>query len=329
MVNFYLDSIPLHQSVTADSNNEFVTKLRMPYVAEHSYLLVARGAVSGNATARDRITSTRTVDLEFEDMMPPTFKTPGQCYAEDVSYFWEAMWSKQMFVYFEPDTILIGAQVEFQFSVAQSDTFDVIFHGSIGHDQGRYAVLIDGDSIATIDGYVPPGQWDPLPSGPVDVGIHYLAAGAHHIRFVCLGKADSATNYFIEPDCLVLRPTTYMPPTPGTILATVTTPTPPAGIPVTGRSLEIYPNPIQSHAASVSLTLSPNDGAFYGARVSVRVFDVLGRETISVLHGYLANDELRGTLELPTALPGTYFVRILLTAANGGTMILQQQVAVE
>jgi len=329
-VSFYLDSIPLGQSVVTNSNNEFVTMLRMPYVAEHSYLLVARGAVSGNATAEDRVTSTRTVDLEFEDMMPPTFQTPGSCYAEDVSYFWQATWSKQMFVYFQPDTTLVGAQVEFQFPVPCADTFDIVYHGSVGASQGRYAVRLDGDSIATVDAYATPTWMDPLPSGPVDVGIHYLAAGSHRIRFTCLGKSDSATNYWIQPDCLVLRPTTYMPPTPGTILATVLTPNPPSsGIPVSSRSLEIYPNPIRSGTASVSLILSQNDGVFYGARVSMRVFDVLGRETASILHGYLANDQLTGTLELPAALPGTYFVRFLLTAANGGTMTLEQQVSVE
>ncbi len=323
-VSFYLDSIPMNQSVVTNSNSEFVTMLRMPYVAEHSYLLVARGAISGNATAEVPVTSTRAFDFEFEDLMPPTYVTPGQCYAEDVSYFWEATWSKQMYVYFKPDSILAGAALEFQFRIAHPDTFEMTYHGSIGADQGRYAVRLDGDSIATIDGYVPPGSWDPLPSGPIDMGTHYLSSGVHRIRFTCLGKEDSATNYWVQPDCLVLKPTTYMAPTPGTILADVNGPGPNDSGTVSRRfSLQIYPNPVHNGAATLTLSLS--DPNFSNAVATVRIFDALGRNVQAHLIGYLANGTLTGTLEFPIALSGTYYIKILLTALNGAVMELPIQ----
>jgi len=332
-VSFYLDSIPLGQSIITNSNNEFIAMLRMPYIGEHTYLLVARGSNSGNATAQDRITITRVEDIEFEDMMPPTFQTPGLCYAENVSYFWEAMWSKQMFVYFKPDTVLIGAQVEFQFPVSHADTFAIAYRASVGPDLGRYSIELDGDSLAAFDEYANTGVWMPypLPSGALPLGIQYLAAGPHRIRFTCLGKADSSTNYYVEPDCLVLRPTTYMPPTPGTILASVDTPNPPSsGTFAKTRSLEIYPNPIESNTASISLILSEEDAPFFSSRISIRAFDILGRETAAILQGHLANDQLTGTFELPNAIPGTYFIRLLLSAPDGRIMILPlQRISVE
>ena len=319
-VSFYLDSIPLEQSVVTNSNNEFVTMLRMPYVAEHSYLLIARGEYSGNATADLRVTITRTADYEFEDLMPPTLVTPGQCYAEDVSYFWETTWSKQMFVYFKPDTVLTGAQLEFQFTTPKADTFDVTYHASWSSNNGRYAVRLDGDSIASLDSYRGYG-FDPFPTGPIDLGIHYLPAGIHHIRFTCLGKADSATHYWIEPDCLVLRPTTYMPPTPGTILAGVT----PSDTPQSQSqdfSLDLYPNPVYGAGSMpvtlhLSLTLPASDAGFHQAGASVRVFDVLGREIPARLAGYVANGMMDGRLEVTSRLPGTYFVQVSLIGNSG------------
>jgi hypothetical protein len=322
-ISFYLDSIPLDQSVVANSDNGFLTMLRIPYIAERSYLLVARSTISGNATSQDLVTVTRTVDLEFEDMMPPTYQTPGQCYAQDVSYFWEATWSKQMFVYFLPDSVFVGAAVEFQFSLGHADTFQIAYHASISPDQGRYTIQIDGDSVAMIDGYANTGVWMPLPlpTGPLPLGLHYLAAGPHRMRFTCIGKHDSATNYWVQPDNLVLVPITYLAPTPGTILSNV--PIPPH-VP-TSRSLAIYPDPIEEGTANISLTLASSDAAFFDAQVSVQVYDVLGREISAKLDGELTTNTLSGTLLLPNVLAGTYFMKLTLVASNGSAMELPVQ----
>lgn len=322
-VSFYLDSIPMDQSTVANSNNEFLTMVRIPYVSDRSYLLVARGERSGNATAEVPVTVTRTIDYEFEDMMPPTVVTPGQCYAEDVSYYWEAFWSKQMFVYFKPDSILTGAELEFQFSMAHADTFDFIYHGSYGPDLGRYTAYLDGDSIAMIDGYGNTGGWmpNPLPTGPMDLGIHYVSEGVHHIRFRCLGRDDSATNYWIEPDCLLLRPTTYMPPTPGTILAGIPAP----GAPSLLGQLNIYPNPIENGMTSLSIILPNAYAAFFGSQVSVRVVDILGHTIAARFDGHLANNSLLGTLHLSDVLPGMYFAILRFVSDSGGILDVPAQ----
>jgi hypothetical protein len=314
-VVFYLDSITLNQSVIADSTNGFVTMLRIPYLAEHAYLLIARGERSGNATARDRVTLTRTIDLEFEDLMPPTYKTPGECWAEDVSYFWEATWSKQMFVYFKPDTIFQGAALEFGFRIAHADTFAIAFHNSVGLDLGQYSVAINGKEIGQVDGCHPNPNGDPFPSGPLDMGTHYLDTGIHKIRFTCLGKAGIARNYWIEPDNLVLRPVTYMAPNPGTLHTNFIT------IGPLLSNISIYPNPLMGPAASIAFTLGSSESSFFSGKVFVQVYDILGRSHAATLNGEMLDGEFRGTLS--TALsPGTYFVRTVISTENGETLQL-------
>ena len=314
-IAFYLDSISLGQFVIADSTNGFVTMLRIPYLAEHAYLLIARGDRSGNATASDRVTLTRTIDLEFEDLMPPTYRTPGECWAEDVSYFWEATWSKQMYVYFKPDTIFLGAALEFAFQIAHADTFAIAFHNSVGLDLGRYNVTIDGVEIGQIDGCHPNPNWDPFPSGPLDMGIHYLDTGTHRIRFTCLGKADTARNYWIQPDNLVLRPVTYMAPNPGTLHTNSIT------IGPLLPSISIYPNPLTGPTASIAFTLGNSESSFYSGKVSAQVYDILGRSRTATLSGQMLDGEFRGTLSIEI-IPGTYFVRTIISTANGETLQL-------
>ncbi len=316
-VSLYFDSIPLHQSVVADSNYGFVLKLRVPYVAEHSYYLIARGDISGNATSQDFVTVTRTVNLEFEDMMPPTFQTQATCYAEDVSYFWEALWSKQMFVYFKPDSgFTANAALELQFMISHPDTFAFEFHASVSPDQGRYSIWNDGDSIGTVDGYAITGGWNPLPlpSGPIPLGTHYLDTGSHKVRFVCLGKDDSATNYWIQPDNIILKPTTYLAPTPGTILAGVALP--PSSIVPERGSILVFPNPDRNAPITVQVILGNGDSVFFNGWAYLSICDVLGRE-ITSFSGPLVGNLYSGTASFQNHDLGTYFVRIHLVSRSG------------
>ena len=57
----------------------------------------------------------------------------------------------------------------------------------------------------------------------------------------------------------------------------------------------------------------------------MHVYDVLGRETGAKLEGELADNTLAGTLLLPNALAGTYFVALTLVAADGSIMELPVQ----
>ncbi len=310
-VSFYLDSIPLSQSTVADSASEIRLTLRMPYLADHAYLLVARGDRSGNSTAEERVSLTRTLNFEFEDLMPPTYKTPGQCYAEDVAYFWEAQWSKQMFVYFKPDTVFSGATLEFAFRLSHPDTFAIEFHHSTSRDLGEYAVIIDGEAVGQIGDGHPDPDLDPLPSGPIPLGVHFLDSGLHHIRFTCTGKADTAKNYWLEPDNLILRPTTTLAPAPGTLHRTdLHNSSPP-------RAVQIFPNPTHNRSAMITFSLGEVDTPLRNGKVVARLDDEVGRTYSIQLTGSLIDGGFTGSCSLVGVPPGTFFVSLVVAGETG------------
>lgn len=250
--------------------------------------------------------------------MPPLGKSPGQCYAENVSYFWMGRWGKQEFVYFKPDTIIDGAWVELGFDVPHADTFRVEFHNSVGSDLGKYRVLLDDQKVAELNGYQvnSPAWWDPLPSGAIQCGSHYLAEGPHRLRFICLGKSDSARNAWIQPDFIVLQPLTDYPLSPGTLQSSD------APGSVVSTSLSVYPNPLHTsrdRSATMRILVSSDDTPSHHARAYVTVYDVLGKEQASIDAGSITGGSL--STELPRLPSGDYYLRVQLVS-EGSTRML-------
>jgi hypothetical protein len=235
-----------------------------------------------------------------------------------VSYFWEARWNKQIYVYFKPDSILTGAALEFAFRIAHPDTFDIDFHNSVGKDLGRYNIEIDGNKVGQVDGYQS-GYWDPYPSGPISCGRHFLAEGEHHIRFTCTGKADSARNYWIQPDALVLHPVTYMAPTPGTL----STPVIAAAPETSGAVIQVFPNPVQNGSATLRITLPLTDTHYFQGHVIVSLYDVLGRPIRTMINGgVMVNGSAMTLLEFGSLPSGTYYLHTSVLASDGSARAL-------
>jgi hypothetical protein len=321
-VQFYLDSIALDQEAVADSTYGFRTVIRIPYLAEYPYLLVARGERSGFATAADAIHVTRTLYLQCEDMMPPVVQSPGECYVENVSYFWMASWGKQTFVYFKPDTASRGGSLQLAFQIPHADTFRVEFHNSVGKDLGHYRMLIDSIPVAEFNGYKinSPEWWDPLPSGPIACGTHYLGEGEHRLTFVCLGTSDSARNAWVQPDFIVLTPVTDYPFSPGTLDS------PAQHVLDAAASLHVYPNPIHSNSdrrALLRLDITGNADAAMRTHAIVTIFDATGRIKAAYDAGPVSGGYLLG--ELPKLPRGSYFIRVELQTARGATQFLPVQ----
>jgi hypothetical protein len=314
-VDFYFDSIPIGESLVADSSYEFLTMLRIPYVPDRSYILVARGAKSGIAVAQDRITITRTLRLEFEEMMPPVDTTPSKCWAENISYFWDADWSKQMLVYFQPDTPIVHPHVTFAFPIYHADTFAMDFHGSIGFDLGNYTISLDGVDIKTVNFWTHNPYWDPQPSGAIPIGTHYLTEGRHTITFTCLGKSDSSRNYWVEPDVLVLTPTTYMPPLPGTILSDVQPG--PGETPLQLSSLLLRPNPSIGSDITITCMLPAEAEQSAGSSVVFQLYDELGRKRKINVQGRISEGVFSGSFSAAELPAGVYYLTAIIGRPDG------------
>jgi hypothetical protein len=71
-------------------------------------------------------------------------------------------------------------------------------------DYGTYRVRLDGQELATIDLF----SADIKPSGH-KLGLRKLTAGAHTLRFECVGKAEKSKGYLLGLDALVARIPVY------------------------------------------------------------------------------------------------------------------------
>lgn len=316
-VDFYFDSIPLGQSAIADSNYGLQTMLRVPYLPDRSYLLIARGATSGNTTAENKITVTRTLRLEFEEMMPPIDTTASQCWAQNISYYWDAAWSKQTIVYFEPDTPFVNGHVTFAFPIDHADTFAMNVHGSIGLDLGDYAIALDGENVQTFNFWFNNLGWDPQPSGAVPIGTHYLTVGRHTMTFTCLGKSDSAHNYWMEPDVLVLTPTTYMPPLPGTIISAVDDPSPGLTGGSQSTALLLNPNPNAVSVLTISFVMPADAQRTVGSSVIFTLYDELGRKRNPTVTGSISEGEFHGSMSVADLPAGVYYLSAMIQRSDG------------
>lgn len=97
--------------------------------------------------------------------------------------------------------------VETGFSLDTEQTVDL--WGKVLHswDYGTYRVKLDGKEVGVVDLF----NAAPTPSTH-HWGVHQLGAGAHTLRFECVGKAEKSKGYFLGFDALIARVAAYSRP---------------------------------------------------------------------------------------------------------------------
>jgi hypothetical protein len=90
--------------------------------------------------------------------------------------------------------------LEIPFRVEQVITGDLTLRMMHSRNYGTYRVLLDGKAVGVLDLFSPQG-------GMADdvLGRHTLAAGAHVLRFECVGRNAHATGHFLGFDALQMR----------------------------------------------------------------------------------------------------------------------------
>lgn len=96
------------------------------------------------------------------------------------------------------------AWVEATFQIEQEQTAEL--WGKLVHakDYGIYRVRLDGKDLATLDLYNPS-----ITPTPHRLGVQKLAAGAHTLRFECVGKSEKSTGFLLGFDALTARIPVY------------------------------------------------------------------------------------------------------------------------
>lgn len=97
--------------------------------------------------------------------------------------------------------------VEVAFNVAQAQDADVVLKMVHSFDYGIYQVELDGRQIAQLDLYSPNTM-----AATDKLGRRHLDAGAHTLRFQCVGKSPESRGYFLGFDALVARVPVYSRP---------------------------------------------------------------------------------------------------------------------
>ncbi len=99
------------------------------------------------------------------------------------------------------------AWLEVPFTVPEELTAQLWVKLTHSWDYGTYRVKLDGRDVGTFDLLSP--EVKPTPH---KLGMHTLAAGAHALRFECVGKADKSKGYYFGLDVLTARVPVYARP---------------------------------------------------------------------------------------------------------------------
>lgn len=262
-------------TIAVKADHSFEAFVRMPYIADRRYRLSVVGDLSGHIISKDPVYIIRDLDYEFEKLVDGATWYRGWLYKENLTYRWYDYWSKQGVARFEADST--GDTCLFRFYLPVSDTFDIKFLSTVGTEFGDYTYALDGKNMGSYSGYELPVEFwiNVFPSDTMKLGAHYLSSGWHTFSIQCTGKNDSSNGYWCSPDVLQLRPTTFLPLSPGTITDTSTSKV--TELHQLTLTPYIYPNPATTSGVFVGMT-NDNTTSDLNAACTVTLIDAAGRK---------------------------------------------------
>jgi hypothetical protein len=268
-VTIFLDSIKLKGEFTVGSDFRFSGVVRIPYLPDREYHVVAIGDRSNEAIAPYPVRLTRTHNFEFEDLLPPFEKTSETARRDNVSFFYHDKWSEQSFVYFEANGR--DSFVTFAIDVPHTDTFNVFMFATVGRKYGDYDYFIDGQYRGSFKGYLNNPYYDPWRSDTLQLGVNYLEEGLHTITFRCTGKSDSAEKAWLAADNIIIQPIHELPIAPGTWTRDVS-----RELSIHRESLSLFPNPSHGQVSLIT-SLTQHDSDVLQQPGILSVIDAAGR----------------------------------------------------
>jgi hypothetical protein len=297
-VSVYLDSIQVEYTskITTDARGKFRSKVLIPYAADGNYHVVAKTDDENVGSSPAIIRNSRSYNLELENLWPPIVQE-GESMQDYLGYF-DKSWSEQYYLFFrgQPNKKLVV-----RFTLPLADTFAMTMWATKGLRFGDYKIQIDNLPPVSYFGYEARDWGDPIRSGPISFGTHFLPKGEHLITFECTG-GDPATTHenLLGADNLLLEPVTTFHPRSGVPL-----------LPVGIDRLAVYPNPVTN-------TLH----IFVGVDTTNRLLDAEIVDVLGNVHTRFADvlPHPDGVLTLPLAglSPGQYYIRLTQNGASIG-----------
>jgi hypothetical protein len=147
------------------------------------------------------------VPLERFQVHALTIRARSRCEVstQDMKPWGSGLWShgKQLFCRAEQEGL-----VAVEFHVKKAGRYRLRVEGTVAPDYGIIRMALDGKAVGpAFDLYS--GMVGP--SGPLELGVHDLAAGEHRFRFTSVGKNAVSDNYWFGVSAVDLLPTTQDP----------------------------------------------------------------------------------------------------------------------
>ncbi|HET6512819.1 MAG TPA: DUF2961 domain-containing protein [Candidatus Kapabacteria bacterium] len=204
-VRLYLDSVPFSaQTFMTNAAGSLAAQVQVPYAEDGEYKIVVRSDDhEWLATSSESLSNTRTLNFEIENLWPPVLNE-GVGMPDYMGYFWTPF-SEQYYLFFyaEPQKRIVV-----NFNVPVADTFDVSIYMTKGLRFGDYSIQLNSTPGVNYYGFENRDYYQPIRSGAISLGRHYLPEGEHYLTFTVIGKHDSATEYLMGADNIVLQPVT-------------------------------------------------------------------------------------------------------------------------
>jgi hypothetical protein len=289
-VRVFLDSVEVEYTTTVstDELGAFRSKVLIPYMGDGSYHVIAMTDNNNLGQSPTTIFNSRTYNIELENLWPPVVQE-GETMRDYMGYF-DKSWSEQYYLFFRG---IPGKKLVVRLNLPVADTFAMTMWATKGARFGDYKIQVDEFPPVSYYGYEARDWGDPIRSGPISLGTHYLTKGDHLITFECSGGDPASTQEnLLGADNLLLEPvTTFIPKSEV------------SDLPHTTDCLAVYPNPASN---TLRVFIGPNSD---DTLLDAEIIDNLAVVRMQ-LTGLLPNSDGVLTLPLDELAPGQYHVRL-------------------
>ncbi len=305
-VSVFVDSAEvtyLPGSRIVDDNYGWRFSVRLPWVKEGVKHIIAKGDQGSTAIADTAFSVTRSINYECESL--PIILSEEYTESFYFGYQYYTNWSNQYTLLFYP--LNKDTRVELGFEVPVADTFHISLFNTKGFRFGIYDIHLDGEKIATFDGFFDTTKNIPFRSDEINGGVHYLSKGSHRMTYYNRGPDPRGnTESILDADNFILSPVTAFHSLPADSQAAVNTG--PKALSDLNR-LNISPNPLHGNDVHIHVDL---DSTFvlHSDVLVIGLYDILGRKVASVVKGTVGVRSLDLTQDCSKLITGKYLCRM-------------------
>ncbi len=304
-ISIYLNNteanyLPGDRTVAGDYSFDF--PISIPWVKDGSYRIRAQGNFTPSAVSDSSVSITRVKDYEAEDMK--VVLAEGYTESSYLGYKQNDNWSNQYSRYYAATKV--GDKLILSFKVPVADTFRVSSYHILGSRYADFDVSVDSKQPTRISCFLDTDVYTVFRSPEVNLGTYYLDRGEHTITYTFVEKGK-ASEFSFNADNILLTPVSGFHDIPVDTTG--------ADVLPTVRHFANYsftPNPLRSTIENIHISVD-NDFHLGSDRLSIELFNLLGKKVATVVNGTLGVSEIDFTHDCSGLANGAYYWLIKAT----------------